>query len=416
MDTAIKKKHPILRYKYYIISGIILIGLFTYSLFSEIGSKKLRIDSTSIQISEVLQDKFLDYLEVEGIAQPRLTVKLNSSENGIVKHIIADEGSMLVQGDTILILDNPQLIRSIQDERDELEKQQITYEEKLIQMKRKSSELKRTALKTVYESDRLSKQYNLDKEEYQIGIKSKAQLEVAADDYSFNQKNASILLEELKHDSLMNILQTDLMKNDLNRENKKFINSKDRLNNLIIKAPVSGQLSYISVIPGEQVLSGNSIGELKVVEDLKISTKISEYYIDRVSVGLPASITYQDKKIPLKITKINPEIKDRQFEVDLIFMEEKPDNIRIGKNYRIQIELGQPEEALVISKGNFYQETGGQWLFKLNKAGDRATKADISLGRQNPLQYEILNGLKAGDKVIITGYDNFSNVQEIILK
>lgn len=416
MDIAIKKKHPIKKYKYHIIIGAILLIILIYFFISSLGGSRLRYDAENIQISEVKQNKFLDYLDVEGIAQPKMTVKLNSLENGTVERIVAEEGSMLKKGDTILILNNPELIRTIEDELDELEKQRVSYQDKDLQMRRKSSELKRNTLKTVYDLERLGKQYNLDKEEFQIGIKSKAQLEVASDDYNFNQENAKLLLEELKHDSLMNLIQTDLMRNDLTREEKKYMRSRDRLDNLIVRAPVSGQLSFISVIPGERVTSGNSIGELKVIEDIKISTMVSEYYIDRIAIGLPASITYQNKKYTLKITKINPEIKDRQFQVDLVFIDEKPDNIRIGKNYRIQIELGQPEDALVMAKGNFYQATGGQWIFKLNSSGDKAIRTSITIGRQNPLQYEVLGGLQAGDKVVISGYDNFGDAQELILK
>ncbi|PXV58874.1 RND family efflux transporter MFP subunit [Dysgonomonas alginatilytica] len=416
MDIEIKKKHPVLKYKYYILAGTVIFFLVLYVFFSSLGATKLRYEKDNAQIAEIAEGKFLEYLDIEGIAQPKLTVKLNSSENGTVERIVAQEGSMLNKGDTILILSNPELVRTIQDERDDLEKQQISYKDKMLQMKQKSSELKRTTLKTVYELDRQSKQYSLDKEEYQIGIKSKAQLEVSSDDYNFNQKNTKLLLEELKNDSLMNLIQQDLMNNDLKREEKKYTNSRDRLDNLIVKAPVSGQLSFVSVIPGERVIAGNNIGEQKIIDDLKISTKVNEYYIDRIAVGLPASVIYQGKQYILKITKINPEIRDRLFEIDLVFVDEKPDNIRIGKSFRIQIELGQPEKALVVDKGNFYQNTGGQWVFKLNEQGNKAIKTNIVIGRQNPKQYEILDGLKTGDRIIISGYDNFGDAQELILK
>jgi multidrug efflux pump subunit AcrA (membrane-fusion protein) len=172
----------------------------------------------------------------------------------------------------------------------------------------------------------------------------------------------------------------------------------------------------VSVIAGERVSAGSSIGELKVVERFKINTRISEHYIDRVTSGLPATIIYQNRKFPLRITKINPEVKDRQFAVDLALLDEIPENTRIGKTYRIQIELGQPEDALVIPKGSFFQMTGGQWIFRINEAGDKATKVNISIGRQNPQQYEILDGLKPGDRVIVSGYDNFGDAEEIVLK
>ena len=415
MDVPIKKKHPLVKYRFYILGGIIFLAFVIYVIISGIGPRKIRYKKENLEIAEVKQDKFLEYVDVEGIVQPKLTIKLNALENGTVERMVADEGSMLKQGDTILILNNPELIRGIEDDRDELEKQQITFEEKKLELEQKSSQLKRQALETAYQLDRLSKQYNLDQEEYKIGIRSKAQLEVSSDDYNYNQKNTEMLLEELKQDSLTNNIQTQLMKNDLMREQKRFARSRGRLEDLIVRAPLSGQLSFVNVILGERVSAGSSIGELKIIDQFKIHTTISEYYIDRITLGLPATVIYQDKKYPLKITKINPEVKDRQFEVDLVFAGEQPENIRIGKTYRIQIELGQPEDAMVISKGNFFQSTGGQWIFKLNHSGDKAVKTPISIGRQNPQQYEILNGLKPGDYVIITGYDNFGEAEEVVL-
>jgi RND family efflux transporter MFP subunit len=415
MDIPIKKKHPLVRYRYYLIGGIVFLGFVLYVVITGIGPRRLRYSEERLEIIEVKQGKFMEYMDVEGIVQPRQTVKLNIQESGTVERIVADEGNMLKQGDTILILNNPDLVRTIDDERDELEKRRITHEEKKIEMERKSSQLKRQTIETNYNLDRLSKQYYLDREEFQIGIKSKAQLELASDEFTFRQKNAELLLAELKQDSLTNDIQTELLRSDLMREEKRFARSRERLDNLAVKAPIAGQLSFVSVISGERVSAGSSIGEIKVVDQFKIHTKVSEFYIDRITLGLPATVIYQDKRYPLKITKVNPEVKERQFDVDLVFIDGQPDNIRIGKNYRIQIELGQPEDALVIPKGNFFQSTGGQWIFILGSGGAKAVKTPISIGRQNPQQYEILNGLKHGDRVIITGYDNFGDAEEIIL-
>jgi len=415
MDRPIKKKHPVVKYRYYIIGGVIFLAFLIYVIISGTGPQRIRYNIENLEIAEVKQSKFLEYVDVEGIVQPKQTIKLNALEGGMVERIVAEEGSMLNVGDTILVLRNLELIRTIEDERDDLEKQRINYEEKKLEMERKSSQLKRQSLETTYKLDRLSKQYRLNQEEFQIGIKSKAQLQVAEDEYIFNQKNTEMLLEELKHDSLMNNIQIELMKSDFISKEKRFARSRERLNNLIVRAPISGQLSFLNVIWGERVSAGNSIGELKVIDQFKINTRISEYYIDRIALGLPATISYLNKKYPLKITKVNPEVKDRQFEIDLVFTEEQPDNIRIGKNYRIQIELGQAEDALVIPKGSFFQTTGGQWIFKLNSSGNKAVKTPVSIGRQNPQQYEIMNGLSPGDRVIITGYDNFGDAQEVVL-
>jgi RND family efflux transporter MFP subunit len=416
MDIKLEKKHPLLRYKYLIAGAAAVAGLIVYLLFSTVGPSRLRYDRENARIATVVNDRFIEYLDVESVAKPKLTIKLNSLEDGTVKRIVAEDGSMLNAGDVILELENPGLLRAIEDEKDELDKQRISYEEKMLQMQSRSSELKRNALKTAYDLERQNKQYSLDREEYAIGIKSKAQLEVASDAYIFNTENTRLQLEELRRDSLMAIIQADLMKSDLEREEKRYARSSARIENLIVRAPISGQLSYVSVIPGDRVGAGSSLGEIKGVDDLKLTTLISEYYIERISIGLPASVTYQDRKYALRITKINPEIKERNFETDLVFAGEIPDNIRIGKTYRVQIELGQPEDALVVEKGNFFVSTGGQWVFKLNEAGNRATRQPIVIGRQNPRQYEILDGLKDGDQIIISGYDYFGDAQELILK
>jgi RND family efflux transporter MFP subunit len=416
MDIQLKKKHPVVKYKYYILAGAVVVTLVIYLMISMGGPSKLRYDAENLQIAEVAHGKFMEYIDLEGIAQPKMTIKINCLESGTVDSIVAEEGSMLKQGDIILILKNPELQRDIEDERDELEKKKINYEEKLLQMERQSSELRRNILKTVYDLERVSKQYKLDNEEYQMGIKSKAELDVASDEFNFQQKNTSMQLNELTNDSLRNAIQVNLMKNDMERENKRFERSRERLDKLTVRAPINGQLSFISAIYGEKVSAGANIGEQKVIDDLKINTKVSEYYIDRVTIGLPATVTYLNKKYHLKITKLNPEIKDRMFEIDLVFINERPDNIRIGKAYRIQIELGQPEDALIIDKGSFYQSTGGQWIFKLDKSGNKAVKTNITVGRQNPGQYEILEGLSVGDRVIVSGYNNFGDAQELVLK
>ena len=416
MDISIKKKHWAIRYKFYIAGGIVFLVFLIYVVAVSSGTRQLRYEMDKLTIAEVRQGKFLEYLDVEGIVQPILTVKLNALETGTVARIVAEDGDMLAIGDTILILDNPQLQRAIEDERDELEKQRITFNEREIQMKRKASELKRQVIETEHKLQRVSRLYELDKVEFNMGASSKAQLDLSEEDFQFNSVNTKMLMEELRHDSLMNAIQLSLIRNDIKREEKRFERSRQRLDDLVVKAPIAGQLSFVNVIPGERVPAGNNIGELKVIDRFKIRTLISEYYIDRVDIGLQATIVYLNKKYPLRISKINPEIKDRQFAVDLVLLDEMPDNIRIGKNYRIQIELGQAEDALTIPKGSFFQQTGGQWIFRLNETGDKAVKANISIGRQNPQQYEVLDGLSDGDRVIVSGYDNFGDAGEIVLK
>lgn len=416
MDIKIEKKPWYIRHRYYLLGGTAFVIFLIYVISLSFGPRKLRIETDNIQIAEVKNDKFMEYVDVEGLVQPILTIKINTREAGSVERIIGEEGTMMEKGDSILVLSNPDLLRSIEDQRDEWEKQRITYKEKVIEMEQKSLTLKQQTLQTQYEMNRLTKSFALDKEEYKMGIKSKAQLEVSEDEYNYKLQNSALQMESLRHDSAVTLIRKDLLKNDLEREQKKFTRSLERMNNLVVTAPIAGQLSFVKVTPGQQVASGESIAEIKVLDQYKIHTSLSEYYIDRITTGLPATINYQGKRYPLKITKVVPEVKDRMFDVDLIFTGEMPDNVRVGKSFRVQIELGQPEQAIVIPRGNFYQATGGQWIYKLNASKTKAIRVPLSIGRQNPQQYEITDGLQPGNWVITTGYDNFGEAEELILK
>ena len=405
-----------IRHRYYLLGGTAFVIFLIYVISLSFGPRKLRIETDNIQIAEVKNDKFMEYVDVEGLVQPILTIKINTREAGSVERIIGEEGTMMEKGDSILVLSNPDLLRSIEDQRDEWEKQRITYKEKEIEMEQKSLTLKQQTLQTQYEMNRLTKSFALDKEEYKMGIKSKAQLEVSEDEYNYKLQNSALQMESLRHDSAVTLIRKDLLKNDLEREQKKFTRSLERMNNLVVTAPIAGQLSFVKVTPGQQVASGESIAEIKVLDQYKIHTSLSEYYIDRITTGLPATINYQGKRYPLKITKVVPEVKDRMFDVDLIFTGEMPDNVRVGKSFRVQIELGQPEQAIVIPRGNFYQVTGGQWVYKVNASKTKAIKVPLTIGRQNPQQYEITEGLQPGELVVVTGYDTFGDAEELILK
>ena len=381
MDRPIEKKPVYYRYRWHIAGCIAFVILLVYVSIVASGGRKLRTEADNLIIGEAQADKFMEYVDVEGVVQPILTIKINAREAGSVERIVAEEGTMMEKGDTILTLTNPDLIRTIDDQRDEWEKQLISFQEKEIEMEQKSLDLQKQTLQTTYELNRLKKSFALDEEEFRMGVKSKAQLEVQRDEFEYKTQSTALQLEGLRHDSAATILRRELMKNDLERERKKYDRAQERMENLIVRAPLAGQLSFVKVTPGQQVQSTEAIAEIKVLDQFKI-----------------------------------PEVKDRNFDVDLVFTEESPENVRIGKSFRVQVELGQPEEALVIPRGDFFQTTGGQWIYKLNETGTKARKVNISIGRQNPQQYEITGGLQAGDKVIVTGYSTFGDAEELILK
>lgn len=414
MDIKLEKKPWYIRYRYYLAGAFLVCCGLIYVIVLASGPRRLRINAEHIQIEEVKQADFMEYVDVEGIVHPILTIIVNTREAGNVDQIIGEEGSLLKKGDTILTLTNPNLMREIEDQQDEWEKQRISYQEKALEMEQKSLTLKQQTLEAEYELNKIRKSFSLEKEEYAMGIRSKAQLEVSEDEYRYKTESTRLKLKSLQSDSSMTVIRKELLKNDRDREEKKLIRSRQRIEDLVVRSPIDGQLSFVKVTPGQQVAAGENIAEVKVMDQFKIHTSLSEYYIDRVTTGLPAAITYQGKRYPLKISKVIPEVKDRLFEVDLVFTGEMPENVRLGKSFRVQIELGQPEQALVVPRGNFYQQTGGQWIYKVNTDKTRAVKVPVTIGRQNPRQYEITEGLQPGDLVIVSGYDTFGEAEELV--
>ena len=414
MDIKLEKKPWYIRYRYYLIASGAFVIFLIYVISLSLGPRKLRIETDNIQIAEIKNGKFMEFVDVEGLVQPILTIQVNTREGGSIDRIVAEAGATLKKGDTILVLANPQLIREIEDKRNDWENQRYQYKEREIEMEQRSLTLKQQTLQTRYDMTRLQKSFELEKEEYKMGIKSKAQLEVAEDEYNHNMKKTALQIESLQNDSTMAIIRKELLRNEMTRSQKQYQREMERLDGLVVRAPIDGQLSFVNGTPGQQVGSNSNIAEIKVLDKFKIHTQLSEYYIDRITTGLPATVNYQGKKYPLKITRVVPEVKDRMFDVDLVFVGEMPENVRVGKSFRVQIELGQPEDALVMPRGNFYQATGGQWIYKVN--GNKATHVPLTIGRQNPQQYEVTEGLQAGDKVILTGYDTFGEAEELILK
>ena len=414
MDIKLEKKPWYIRYRYYLAGAFLVCCGLIYVIVLASGPRRLRINAEHIQIEEVKQADFMEYVDVEGIVHPILTIIVNTRAAGNVDQIIGEEGSLLKKGDTILTLTNPNLMREIEDQQDEWEKQRISYQEKALEMEQKSLTLKQQTLEAEYELNKIRKSFSLEKEEYAMGIRSKAQLEVSEDEYRYKTESTRLKLKSLQSDSSMTVIRKELLQNDRDREEKKLIRSRQRIEDLVVRSPINGQLSFVKVTPGQQVAAGENIAEVKVMDQFKIHTSLSEYYIDRVTTGLPAAITYQGKRYPLKISKVIPEVKDRLFEVDLVFTGEMPENVRLGKSFRVQIELGQPEQALVVPRGNFYQQTGGQWIYKVNADKTRAVKVPVTIGRQNPRQYEITEGLQPGDLVIVSGYDTFGEAEELV--
>lgn len=416
MDIKLKKKPWYWRYRYHLLAGAAVVVLLIYGIVLALNSGTPRVDKETLTIAEVKEDRFLEYVDVEGIVQPILTVKVNALEAGFVDRIVAEDGVMLEAGDTILILKNPELIRTIHDEEDEWRHQQRQYREQEIEMQQKSITLQQQVLDANYEMNNLDNKRRIAGEEFEMGMKSKAEMDLAESEYDYRKKKTTLQLKSLNHDSVATAIRREMLASDMERALTKRDRAAERSGNLIVRAPVTGQLSFLTVTPGQQVQSGMSIGELKVLSDYKLHVSLNEYYVERIAPGLPAKIVIQSKQYPLKVSRVVPEIKDRSFESDLVFTGERPTSLRVGKSFRVQIELGMPESAIVIPRGDFFSTTNGKWIYKLSSDGSKAIKTDIELGRQNPQQFEVISGLKPGDRVIVSGYDKLNDTEQLIIQ
>ena len=416
MDIRIKKKPWYRRYLYHIAGGTALAALVIYATIMSLEPQKVKLSDTKEVLASAEMRDFTEYLDVEGIVQPIMTIQVNTMESGFVERIVAEDGAMLNEGDTILILSNPELLHSIEDENDAWEDSQRRYREQEIEMQQKSIVLRQQSLDANYQLASIEKSLQQSREEYRMGIKSKAELEVAEKNYEYQKKKALLQLESLGHDSVSARLMREMAVANRQASDKKRARSAARTRNLVVRAPVAGQLSFLGVTLGQQVGTGTKVGEIKVMKQFKIKASLNEYYIDRIANGLPASVRYQEKTYPMRISQVVPEVKEKKFDCSLVFTSKMPENIRIGKSYRVQIALGSKERTLVIPRGDFLTATGGLWIYKLDADGSRAVKTEIETGRQNPNQIEILSGLKAGDRVIIGDYDKLNGENEVYIK
>ena len=413
MDIKLQKKPWLVRHKYYVAGGVLFAALAVYTLVLQCSPARQRVSAESLGITEVVEADFLEYVEQEGVVQPMLALKVNSRVGGYVERIVVEEGARVEQGDTILLLSNPELIEEVETQEDALHKQLMAYREQEIEMEQKTLQLRKQVLANRYEIERLADSYALSEEEFRMGIKSKAELDVERKEYEYKTEAGRLEQESLLHDSAATLVRRSLIKADREQEIRKFERTKAKRDWLVVRAPLAGQLSSLQVVPGQQVSAGGEIGEVKVLDRFKVRITPGEYYIDRIVAGLPARATYKGKAYGMTVKRVVPEVKDRTFTVELAFTDSVPPSLRIGQTLRAQVELGNPERTLVIPRGDFYSITGGQWVYRVVPGERRAVRVPISLGRQNPRQYEVLEGLQPGDRVITTGYARFGNAEEL---
>ncbi len=415
MDYKLPPKKWYVKYRIHIVAGLLGLGLIIMLIRVSTGPKIIRINSDSVQTATVSAGEFSEYVNADGTLQPIQTIKVYTREGGFVENLLVQDGALVHKGDTLMILSDPDLMRTIESERDKWRKQNRSYRTSMIEMDQRRLSLAQNILQTKYELKRLEKEHNLAIEEYKMGIKSKAQLDVADEEYNYKMETVRLQLESRRQDSILNAIRQEALKDELAEAHSQLLMTEARLNDLIVTAPADGQLSGLSLEPSQRISSGTAIADIKRMDQFRMRLSINEFYIDKIAVGQPATITYEKKTYPMTISSTVPEIKNGSFDVFLVFTDSMPDNARIGKTYQARIEMGGQAQSIIVPKGNFYNYTHGSWVFKINAQHTHAVRVPVSIGRQNPRHFEILEGLNPGDEIIITGYDRIADADEVVL-
>lgn len=415
MDIKLPPKKWYVKYRIHIVAGMLGIALLVMLIKVSTGPRIMRINSDSVQTATVTSGEFSEYVNADGTLQPIQTIKVYTREGGYVEKVLVQDGAVVHKGDTLMILSDPELMRTIEAEREKWRKQNRTYRTSMIEMDQRRLSLAQNILQTKYELKRLEKEHNLVIEEFKMGIKSKAQLDVADEEYNYKMETVRLQLESRRQDSVLNAIRQEALQDELEEGRRQLLNTEARLNDLVVTAPADGQLSGLSLEPSQRISSGTSIADIKRMDQFRMHLSINEFYIDKIAVGQPATITYEKKSYPMVISNTVPEIKGGSFDVYLVFTDSMPDNARIGKTYQARIEMGGQVQSVIVPKGNFYNFTHGAWVFRLNESHTHAVRVPVSIGRQNPRHFEILEGLKPGDEIIITGYDRIADADEVVL-
>lgn len=415
MDVKLPPKKWYVKYRIHIVAGILAAGLIGMLIKVSTGPKIIRINSDSVQTATVQSGEFSEYVNAEGTLQPIQTIKVYTREGGFVETVLVQDGALVHKGDTLMILSDPELQRTIETARESWRKQNRSYRTSMIEMDQRRLSLAQSILQTKYELKRLEKEHNLAQEEFRMGIRSRAQLDVADEEYNYKMETVRLQLESRRQDSVLNAIRQEALQDELAEAQRQLRKTEERLNDLIVTAPADGQLSGLSLEPSQRISSGTAIADIKRMDQFRMRLSINEFYIDKITVGQPATITYEKKTYPMTISSTVPEIKSGSFDIYLVFTDSIPDNARIGKSYQARIEMGGQAQSIIVPKGNFYNYTHGSWVFKVNAQHTHAVRVPVSIGRQNPRHFEILEGLGPGDEIIITGYDRISDADEVVL-
>ena len=415
MDRQIEKKSFFRRYAWYIAAAAALAALLVWIVLGTTAST-MTIDATDITISDVTRGKFDDYVRLNGQVLPIQVVQISPEEGGIVREKVVEEGARVRKGDVILRLSNSNLDLQILNAEAELaEKQNLLRNTQVaMQQDRLNNRTEQATLDT--DCDRKRRAYEQNARLYKERLISKEVYLQSREDYKLARRKQSLISQRLKQDSLYRHVQMAQMEDNLDNMRKNVLLVRDRKNKLEVRSAIDGELGLLDVELGQNIVAGQNIGQINDLSDFKVQAQIDEHYIDRVRPGLSASFSRDGKTYRLRVRKVYPEVRNGTFRTDFVFVGERPAQMRSGQTFYVELALGKSQQATLIPRGTFFQTTGGNWIFVLDKSGRKAYRRNISIARQNPQYYEVTDGLEPGERVITSGYEAFKDNEVLVIK
>lgn len=415
MDRQIEKKSFLRRYAWYIAAAAALAALLVWIVLG-ITANTTTVDVSDITISDVTRGKFDDYVRLNGQVLPIQVVQISPEEGGIVREKVVEEGARVRKGDVILRLSNSNLDLQILNAEAELaEKQNLLRNTQVaMQQDRLNNRTEQATLDT--DCDRKRRAYEQNARLYKERLISKEVYLQSREDYKLARRKQSLISQRLKQDSIYRHVQMAQMEDNLNNMRKNVLLVRDRKNKLEVRSAIDGELGLLDVELGQNIAAGQNIGQINDLSDFKVQAQIDEHYIDRVRPGLSASFSRDGKTYLLRVRKVYPEVRNGTFRTDFVFVGERPAQMRSGQTFYVELALGKSQQATLIPRGTFFQTTGGNWIFVLDKSGRKAYRRNISIARQNPQYYEVTDGLEPGERVITSGYEAFKDNEVLVIK
>ncbi len=425
MDRIIEKKKG-LRKKHipYVLLGLTVLVLLSWGIWGNHAST-LKVDAEQITISEVTKAEFKDYVRLNGTVVPIQVVQISPEEGGIVMEKVAEEGQSVKKGDVIVRLSNSNLDLQILNAEAELAEKQNLLRNTQVAMQQDKLNNETEAASLSMDVVRKKRNYEQNQRLYGEKLISRETYLQAKEDYELAQKKQQLVSDRLEKDAQYRSLQMDQMEDNLANMRRNVVLVHERKNKLEVRSNIDGELGLLDVELGQNISAGQKIGQINDLSDFKIEAQIDEHYIDRVKVGLRATAPLRQAKdgeqeVGLVVRKVYPEVREGKFRVDFILAKDSPqrgwEGVRVGQTLYLNLELGQPQQAILVPRGTFFQTTGGNWIFVLDKSRQKAYRRTIKIGRQNPQYYEVEEGLEAGEQVVTSGYEAFKDNEVLEMK